>query len=627
MPTLIAYPNRFDSAAVSGPGWTTGMPLSYLLTRQLSQSARTLARAAKFYASFSAAKEAGAIALANHSMSTTGQWRVRGFAADPRPTVDLDFTQGSVPSGFTSTRGSSGTYFGSDGLLKTAASSEVRITYDQATRVCLGVLDEASSTNALTYARDGTNAAWSKTFIPSPALSATGIDGAANTATTLPATGTNARISHTHSVGGTPYVFSVWLKRISGTGTIRISADNFTTTSTVTLTSEWQRFEISSSSGAGVVGIQIDTSGDTIAMDYAQCELGSVATSPILTTSSTVTRSSDSFSYGGSLSGLTATAGALVMAGRLLRRPTGTTGIASIGFTTPSVSLSFESDGDLNAVYSNSGTQCSISTGALANGADFGCAFTWAANDYRFAVNGAQGTADTSGTVGSTAAATLGLSAGSQLACIVKSIKVYPAAKVNADLNSLASATDSEHAADYDSGWLDAWPAAWLAATTEEDRLNVPGLALHMLPAAQTRAHWRFDMSDPSSALGYLDLGRVFLGSVWTPARGMASGASPGYIDRAGVTEAADGAEYFDDQRNPRIVDFDLTGQTREAAVRKGLGMQRLLGTTGELLYIWDTDPLYLPEWSFLARLHELRRPVAIRRDHWTVRAVCKELL
>lgn len=624
MPTLIAYPNRFDSAAVSGPGWTTGMPLSYLLTRQLSQSARTLARAAKFYASFSAAKEAGVIALANHSMSTTGQWRVRGFAADPRPTVDLDFTQGVVPSGIVCSRGSTAYAFGSDGLLKSFANDVARLAYDPTTLACLGLLQEATAINALTYCRDGSNAAWTKTTMTA-ALTATGIDGAANSATRLTATSSNARLSHTHSVGGTPYVFSVWLRRVTGTGAIKISADNFGTTSTVTLTSAWQRFEISSSSGAGVVGIQIDTSGDVIEMDFAQCELGSVASSPILTTSSTVTRQGDALSY--VPTGLPM-AGAFAVAGTLLRRPSADAPLAGVNDGTGSATISISSAGVPTATYANSGAQCAITVAALANGDTFGMAFTYAANDFRFANNGTQGTADTSGTVRSGNATSISLGTTSnRVGFILTRFAAYATVKANADLNSLASYTDSEHAAAYDSGWLDAWPAAWLAATTEEDRLNVPGLALHMLAAAQTRAHWRFDMSDPSSALGYLDLGRVFLGSVWTPVRGMASGASPGYIDRAGVTEAADGAEYFDEQRNPRIVDFDLTGQTREAAVRKGLGMQRLLGTTGELLYIWDTDPLYLPEWSFLARLQELRRPVAIRRDHWTVRAVCKELL
>lgn len=628
MTLALGFPNRFSNASLSGVGWTTGLPLSYLGTRQLSQVARAISTVASFYASFSSATEAGMIGLAGHNLSTAGDWRVRGFSSDPRPTYEANFTQGQLPSGWTCTRsGATATYFGSDGLLKTAAADTARITHDPATRECLGLLVEASAVNALTYARDGTNAAWSKTGMSAPTLSATGIDGVANTATRLASTAINAKCSHTHSVGGTPYVFSVWLRRVSGTGAIKISADNFATTSTVTLTSAWQRFEISSSSGAGVVGIQIDTSGDVIEFDYAQCELGSVATSPILTTSSTVTRNADSIANTG-MSALNAATGALVMTGQLLRRPTAQTSAATLAFTTPSASVSFESSGNLTAIYSNSGTQCSISTGGLANGAAYGCAFSWAANDYRFAVNGSQGTADTSGTVGSTAGSQLTLGAGSQLGHIVKSVKLYAAAKANADLNALASATDSEHVAAYDSGWVDAWPADWVSGTTAEERSGVRGVAILNPASAQTHQYWRFDLTDTANTAGYVQLGRVFMGTNWEPDRGAATGATLGYESRSTTTEADDGAEYHTERRGPRVVRFNIEAQTQDEAMRKVLEMQRQLGSTGEVLFQWDTsDTLYQPARTFLGRLRSLSPLTAINSNLWSASFEIKELL
>lgn len=629
MPLALCYPNRFDSATLSGVGWSTGLPLSNLSTRQISQVARSIATAASFYAAHSAAKEAGVIAAVGHNLTTDGEWRVRGFSGDPRPTYEANFTQGELPSGWTCTRaGATATYFGSDGLLKTASANTARITHDPATRECLGLLVEASAVNALTYARDGTNAAWSKTFITSPTLSATGIDGVANTATRLPATGNNARISHTHSVGGTPYVFSVWLRRVSGTGAIKISADNFATTSTVTLTTSWQRFEVSSSSGAGVVGIQIDASGDVIEMDYAQVELGSVATSPILTTSGTATRNTDAYSYGGSLAALNAASGAMVMTGQLLRRPTTQVQALGLTFTTPSAGLNVESSGNLTAIYSNSGAQCSISTGGLANGAAYGCAFTWAANDYRFAVNGSQGTADTSGTVGSTAGSALSLNASSQLAQIVTSIKLYASAKVSADLNSLASATDSEHAAAYDSGWLDAWQAEWVADTDAEQREGVRGLSILTPAAAQTYQYWRFDLRESDHPDGYLELGRVFMGTKWTPAYGAVSGATLGYRDRSSFIEAYDGARYFIEARCPKVARFNLEGQTREAVMRYVLDMQRRQGSTREVLFMLDdADLTYRLETSFLGTLKQLAPPTAISANFWSASVELEELL
>lgn len=57
-------------------------------------------------------------------------------------------------------RGSTATYYGSDGLLHTAAVDEPRIAYDPATGTRLGLLIEESRTNVLTYSEDLTNAVY-----------------------------------------------------------------------------------------------------------------------------------------------------------------------------------------------------------------------------------------------------------------------------------------------------------------------------------------------------------------------------------------------------------------------------------------------------------------------------------
>jgi len=64
-------------------------------------------------------------------------------------------------------RASIGTYFGSDGLLKTAAANEPRINFDPVTGECRGLLIEESRTNLLTHSSGFANAAWAKTGINS----------------------------------------------------------------------------------------------------------------------------------------------------------------------------------------------------------------------------------------------------------------------------------------------------------------------------------------------------------------------------------------------------------------------------------------------------------------------------
>jgi hypothetical protein len=65
--------------------------------------------------------------------------------------LSLRFDLGQFDERITFTRNSSATYFGSDGLLKTAAANEPRIDYDPVTGECKGFLVEEQRTNLLTY--------------------------------------------------------------------------------------------------------------------------------------------------------------------------------------------------------------------------------------------------------------------------------------------------------------------------------------------------------------------------------------------------------------------------------------------------------------------------------------------
>jgi hypothetical protein len=65
-----------------------------------------------------------------------------------RPALDLNFArQKRLDSRVTFTRGSTATYVGSDGLIKTAASGEARFDHDPVTGESLGLLVEQSGTN------------------------------------------------------------------------------------------------------------------------------------------------------------------------------------------------------------------------------------------------------------------------------------------------------------------------------------------------------------------------------------------------------------------------------------------------------------------------------------------------
>ena len=77
------------------------------------------------------------------------------------------FPTSYIPSSVTFTgRASAGSYFGSDGLLKTAASGEARMNYNPLNlTVAPKLLLEEQRTNLLRYSGDRLNAAWASSFI------------------------------------------------------------------------------------------------------------------------------------------------------------------------------------------------------------------------------------------------------------------------------------------------------------------------------------------------------------------------------------------------------------------------------------------------------------------------------
>ena len=79
----------------------------------------------------------------------------------PSPAFSANFMSGVLPAGLTYTNSSTTrTYFGSDGLLKTAAANEAIFEYDLVTRVLLGMRWEMEQrTNLALWNRDLTNAA------------------------------------------------------------------------------------------------------------------------------------------------------------------------------------------------------------------------------------------------------------------------------------------------------------------------------------------------------------------------------------------------------------------------------------------------------------------------------------
>lgn len=157
---------------------------------------------------------------------------------------------------------------------------------------CNGLLVEQVVANRALWCRDATNAVWSKTNMTA-AKDQTGIDGLANAASSLTATADGATCVQTITLASNIEASSVFLKRLIGTGPVQVTLDG-TTWSTVDLSaSEWRRATLAGTITNPAVGVRLATSGDAVAMDFAQIEDNWFATSPILTEGAAVTRGSD----------------------------------------------------------------------------------------------------------------------------------------------------------------------------------------------------------------------------------------------------------------------------------------------------------------------------------------------
>jgi hypothetical protein len=161
-----------------------------------------------------------------------------------------------------------------------------------------GLLIEEARTNRILWCRDATQTNWVKVNVTA-SKNQTGVDGVANACSSLTSTLANGTCVQSITLSSGSRTGSVYLKRITGTGNIQVSLDG-TTYSTVDLSNGlWNRIVISATVLNPVVGIRIVTSGDAVAMDFGQVEDGAFVTSPIMTTTATVTRAVDVASMSG----------------------------------------------------------------------------------------------------------------------------------------------------------------------------------------------------------------------------------------------------------------------------------------------------------------------------------------
>ena len=166
----------------------------------------------------------------------------------------------------------------------------------------LGYLAEGARTQLVTpdaSIRDMTDAAWVAGATLTVAKTGTGIDGVANSCSRLTGGALEATndILQTLTAAASSRTYSVWLRRVTGTGTISITQDGGSTWTDVTSslsTDNFTRVSLTDSVLNAAFGIRVSTLLDEVLADFNQFEAGAFASTPIATAAA---RNADVLTY------------------------------------------------------------------------------------------------------------------------------------------------------------------------------------------------------------------------------------------------------------------------------------------------------------------------------------------
>ena len=171
----------------------------------------------------------------------------------------------------------------------------------------------------------------------------------------------------------------------------------------------------------------------------------------------------------------------------------------------------------------------------------------------------------------------------------------------------------------YDSGVVESFPAAyasmslpfeapnfWFGRLTEDERAEYTACNAIETPVVRAQ-YWRIEIFDASNAAGFIEIGRVFIGSKFETSKGFKVGATLGYNDSSQIMQSLQGVEYFSESPMARVATLTAPVMDKAEAFSGALEMIRQSGVTKEVMIIGDPDDAKeVLRQSFVGRLERL---------------------
>ncbi len=173
----------------------------------------------------------------------------------------------------------------------------------------------------------------------------------------------------------------------------------------------------------------------------------------------------------------------------------------------------------------------------------------------------------------------------------------------------------------YDSGVIQVYPSGviptdlleweednfWLGTLSQQALAGYRSPFFKLLSTPQTLQYWQIEIFDSGNSDGYVQIGRVFVGKAFTPAKNISYGHTLGDIDDSVFETSLSGEEFADIRTTYRTHKFELSLLSKTEAYSNILDMQRTSGIVKEIFLIGDNDDTEnLNRRSFLGRFKNL---------------------